>query len=200
MYDTARPAGTTRPSQTELRKRHLKIGSGEAEEVVAPQANTIFVSCPSNIETKHQEVKCFFCREAAGSVGLHEATTFQLDPRVRLCLLILEGMDLLTKLNAGNMVTQEGKYTRKYLLNLWEKGQTMNTQQKDLLSQRWWCLLKNIIWISIKTSPVLKPTELAQLYKSRMEQLIVKHDVRVHTARFKQKLLDHFPNTCAHFR
>lgn len=35
-----------------------------------------------------------------------------------------------------------------------------------------------------------------QLYKSRIEQLVIKHDGRVHTPRSKQILLAHFPNMC----
>lgn len=46
-------------------------------------------------------------------------------------------------------------------------------------------------------SPVFKLAELVQLYKSRMKQLAVKHDGRVHTTCLKQRLLAHFPNMCA---
>lgn len=43
-----------------------------------------------------------------------------------------------------------------------------------------------------ETSPVFKPAELVHLYKSRIEQLGIKHNGRVHTARLKQKMLAHF--------
>ncbi|KAG0715860.1 hypothetical protein GWK47_010980 [Chionoecetes opilio] len=65
-------------------KRHLKIGANEEEEVAA-RKRTRYLSRPSSTETKHQELKCFFCGEALGSAGLHEAATFQLDSRVK-CL------------------------------------------------------------------------------------------------------------------
>ncbi|KAG0723495.1 hypothetical protein GWK47_042631 [Chionoecetes opilio] len=42
-------------------KRHLKIGADE-EEVVA-RKRTRYLSRPSSTETKHQELKCFFCGE-----------------------------------------------------------------------------------------------------------------------------------------
>lgn len=48
-----------------------------------------------------------------------------------------------------------------------------------------------------ETAPVFILADLAQLYTSRMEQLGVKHDGRVHTTRLKQRLLAHFPNMCA---
>ena len=43
-------------------------------------------------------------------------------------------------------------------------------------------------------APVFKFSDLAQLYMSRMEQLEVKLDVRVHTTRLKQRLLAQFSN------
>lgn len=74
-----------RYNQTKLdraEKRQLKIGTDEEEEVVS-RKRTRYLSRPSSTETKHQEVKCFFCGEAPGSAGVHEAATFQLDARVR---------------------------------------------------------------------------------------------------------------------
>ncbi|KAG0712973.1 hypothetical protein GWK47_017260 [Chionoecetes opilio] len=102
-------------------KRHLKIGADEEEEVV-DRKRTRYLSRPSSTETKHQEVKCFFCGEAPGSAGLHEAATFQLDSRVRSCALIMDDMDLLTQLNVGDMVAQEAKYHRNCLLNLYNRA------------------------------------------------------------------------------
>jgi len=55
-------------------KRHLKIGTNEVEEA-ADRKQTRNLSRPSSTESKQLEVKCFFCREAAGSAGLHEAAT-----------------------------------------------------------------------------------------------------------------------------
>lgn len=48
-----------------------------------------------------------------------------------------------------------------------------------------------------KTSPVFKRAELSVLYKSEIEQLWIKHDDKVRMIRLKQRLLAHFPNTCA---
>ena len=73
-------------------KRHLAIGIDEEEEVAA-RKQTRSLSRPSSTETKHQE--CFFCGEAPGMAGLHEAATFQLDARVRSCALILDDLSLI---------------------------------------------------------------------------------------------------------
>ena len=46
--------------------------------------------------------------------------------------------------------------------------------------------------IDEERAPVFKLSNLAQLYTSRLEQLGVKRDVKVHTTRLKQRLLAHF--------
>ena len=43
-------------------------------------------------------------------------------------------------------------------------------------------------------SPVFKLTDIAQLYASRMQQLGVTTDTRMHATRLKQKLLARFPD------
>ncbi|KAG0730358.1 hypothetical protein GWK47_028416 [Chionoecetes opilio] len=210
-------------------KRHLKIGADEEEEVVARKrtryksrhrplytwtahgisAFQVYSGLwlrPSSTETKHQEVKCFFCGEAPGSAGLHEAATFQLDSRVRSCALILDDMDLLTQLNAGDMVAQEAKYHRNCLLNLYNRARKIkemaDKNKDDEHAIAGLVFAELVVFIEEahmddETSPVFKLADLAQLYTSRMEQLGVKHEGRVHTTRLKQRLLAHFPNMCA---
>lgn len=48
------------------------------------------------------------------------------------------------------------------------------------------------------TAPVFKLTVLAQLYKTRMEQLGVDVDTRVHSTRLKEGLLAEFPDMRAY--
>ena len=45
-----------------------------------------------------------------------------------------------------------------------------------------------------KTTPIFKLTELAQLYKSRIEQLKVKVDTRINTTRLRERILAEFPD------
>lgn len=49
-----------------------------------------------------------------------------------------------------------------------------------------------------ETAPVFKLADLTQLYQSRMEQLGVELDPRVHSTRLKQRLLAHFSDMRAH--
>ena len=49
-------------------------------------------------------------------LGLHEASTFQLDKNVRRAATLIGDMQLLGRLSAGDM---EAKYHRNYLLKLY---------------------------------------------------------------------------------
>ncbi|KAJ8394427.1 hypothetical protein AAFF_G00046380 [Aldrovandia affinis] len=49
-----------------------------------------------------------------------------------------------------------------------------------------------------ETAPVFRLADLVQLYQSRIEQLGVQLDTRVHSTRLKQRLLAQFPDMRAH--
>ena len=158
-------------------KRHPAIGVDEEEEVAACK-RTRSLSRPSSTETKHQE--CFFCGEAPGTAGLHEAATFQLDSRVRSCALILDDIDFLTKLNAGDMVAQETKYYRNCLPNLYNRARKIRemagkgADDEHIIAGLAFAEL--VVFIEEAhtddgTAPVFKLADLAQLYTARMEQL-----------------------------
>ena len=64
--------------------------------------------------------------QAAGDDGLHEATTFQVNQCVHVCVKLTKDSVLLAKLSSGDMVTPEAKYHSKCLLAPYcraEKGQ-----------------------------------------------------------------------------
>ena len=65
---------------------------------------------------------CFFCNEPAGTTNLHEASTYQLDMKVRRYALQLEDRKLLVKLSAGNMIALEAKYHRNCLTTLYNNA------------------------------------------------------------------------------
>jgi len=206
MHDTTKPC-RLRYNQTKLdraEKRHLKVGEDDKVEEAGDRKRKRSVLRPSSTELKQQEVKCFFCGETSGSVRLYEAATFQLDSRVRSCARILGDMDLLTKLNAGDMVAQDAKYHRNCLVNLYNRvrknkkmsGKSSNDEQaiEGLAFAQLVVFIEEALTDN-ETAPVFKLAELAQLYASRMEQMLgVKYDRRVHMTRLKQRLLAHFPN------
>ncbi|KAJ8890233.1 hypothetical protein PR048_009741 [Dryococelus australis] len=57
-----------------------------------------------------KETTCFFCNKVAGREGLHDASTSELDARVRTCVRLVEDNDPLGRLSAGDMVALEPKY------------------------------------------------------------------------------------------
>ena len=58
--------------------------------------------------TSKLDQKCFFCSETSGT--LHEASTFNMDTKVRDCALLLQDSKLLAKLSAGDLISQEAVY------------------------------------------------------------------------------------------
>ena len=145
---------------------------------------------------------CFFCGQPPGDSVLHEAATFQIDERVRTCAKLLQDTELIAKLSAGDMVALEAKYHTKCLVGLYNrarkaKSKRLNGVCEEEVASRI-AFAELVMYIEeIRNSdeqqaPVFKLSDLAQLYVSRMEQLGVKLDARVHTTRLKQRLLAQF--------
>jgi len=156
-----------------------------------------------NSEVSSQEVRCFFCGQSSGTIGLHEAATFQIDERVRACAVLLGDTELLAKLSPGDMVALDAKYHTKCLVGLYNRARKAKadglkgTDQKEMFSGIVFAELVMYIeeaHLDGDTAPVFKLVDLAQLYNSRMEQLGLKVDTRLHTTRLKERLLAHFPD------
>lgn len=148
-----------------------------------------------------QNNACFFCGEPPGDSGIHEAATHQIYKRVHTCAVLLEDTALLAKLSAGDMVAQDAKYHSKCLASLYNRARSVKsrgevTDKTDEFSGIAFAEL--VIYIEEVRqadelgAPVFKLSDLAQLYSSRMEQLGVKLETRVHTTRLKDRLLAQF--------
>jgi len=74
---------------------------------------------------------CFFCDHASGT--LHQASTFNMDARVRKCAIQLQERVLLTKLSAGDLISQEAVYRSNCLVTLYNKAQRFseNTEGEE---------------------------------------------------------------------
>ena len=57
---------------------------------------------PSTGQAKSVEPTCFFCEEPAGSTILDQASTFDIDLRVRKCAHELQDTKILAKLTPGD--------------------------------------------------------------------------------------------------
>ena len=64
----------------------------------------------SSIDLKDDKCLSFLCNKPAGSVGLHNASTYDIDVKARKCAIELEDTAFLAKLEPGDMITLEAKY------------------------------------------------------------------------------------------
>ena len=68
---------------------------------------------------------CIFCDQPAGSEGLHNASTYKIDKRVRQHLLDLQDTVLLAKLAAADMIAIEAKYHKSCLTALYNRARAV---------------------------------------------------------------------------
>ncbi|CAJ1048465.1 hypothetical protein GWK47_003689 [Xyrichtys novacula] len=146
-------------------------------------------SQPSQTPEMRQDI-CFFCKQPTGNEGLHEAATFQVDNQVHAAATLLQDTELLGQLSAGDMVAIEAKYHTRCLIGLYNRVRRANLEGLEA---------QLVLYIEETrqhdgSAPVFKLSELVQLYKSRMEQLGVEVDSRVHSTRLKERLLCEFPD------
>lgn len=91
------------------------------EEPGSPQRCKFTRAC-SGATTSKAVKSCFFC--GSSSETLHEASTFNIDTRVRECAHQLQDKVLIAKLSAvGDMISQEAVYHAKCLVALYNKAQ-----------------------------------------------------------------------------
>jgi hypothetical protein len=154
----------------------------------------------SSIE--HSTDVCFFCGQSAVVDVLHNASTFGLDTRVRQCALALQDKPLLAKLSSGDLIAQEAKYHVQCLASLYNRSRDTKEQESNaddvnhgiafagLVSYIEEMRMDNLV------APVLKLTDLVNLYSDRLEQLGT--HVYVHSTRLKDRILSYFPDMDAH--
>ena len=101
-------------NNTKLQRAEKRTFMTEGEINDAPGVckRTRFHSRSSSTE-KAQEAQCFFSRQPAGTDGVHEVATFQMDSKVRDWATILT--ELRGRLSAWDMGAQDAKYHKKRL-------------------------------------------------------------------------------------
>ena len=92
-------------------------GSIKAQKEMVLHASAVDSRLQSSLTPS--EASCFFCGQAAGTDGLHNVTTFQMDQRVHESAELTEESLLLAKLSLTDMVALEAKYHTKCLLALY---------------------------------------------------------------------------------
>ena len=178
--------------RVEKRKRQEEPGS--------PQRSKFTRAC-SGATTSKPEKSCFFCGSSSGT--LHEASTFNIDTRVRDCANQLHDKVLIAKLTAvGNMISQEAVYHAKCLVELYNKAErskqsTTNGNEKRIQG----IALAQVVAYMEETRSETKgsaPTvfrlaELTDMYSSCLAQLGVQVSGRVHSTDLKERLLANVP-------
>uniref|UniRef100_UPI00358EC93F uncharacterized protein isoform X1 n=1 Tax=Myxine glutinosa TaxID=7769 RepID=UPI00358EC93F len=147
---------------------------------------------------------CFFCQKSSGKDQLHDVSTFKTDRRVRECAALVEDDDLLRRLSGGDMIALESKYHAKCLASLYYRASTIQTEQApadyrdNMRHSTAFAELVTFIEESRfedpATAPVFKLADLSNLYSSRLEQLGIKHESRIHSTKLKQRILSRFPD------
>ena len=126
-----------------------------------------------------------------------------MDKRVRSCTTLLGDTELLGRLNAGDMVALEAKYHTQCLVGLYNHARKVRLEgiqdsykeQATSASQTAFAelvLYTDEMRLDEEPAPVFKLDELTKLYHSGIEQLGIKLDTRVLSARLRERLLVEF--------
>lgn len=126
----------------------------------------------------HSTEVCFFCDKPAAGDDLCNAATFQLDICVRQCALKLQDKPLLAKLSAGDLIAQEAKYHTQCLVSLYNRARDKKPQESNVDDVNHGIALAGLVSYIEEVrmdnplvAPVFKPTDLVNLYSTRLEQL-----------------------------
>ena len=145
------------------------------------------------------------CQATAGSAGLHNASTYSIDTNVRRIAVELEDTALLAKLAAGDMIAIEAKYHHDCLRRLYNRGRKVvhKSNNEDDLCLHGKAFAELVAFPEGTNSdddsaPVFKLTDIAQMYKTRVEQLGGIVATRIHTTKLKNRLLSVLPDLRAY--
>ena len=162
---------------------------GEVNDAPGVCKRTRFHSRSSSTE-KAQEAQCFFCRQPAGTDGVHEVATFQMDSKVRDWATILT--ELLGRLSAWDMVAQDAKYHKKCLSVLHNRvrkaeseGPKYKANEREVSGIVLAVLYIEEARLDEEMAQMFKLAYLVELYQSIMQQLGVKLDTRIHSTLLK---------------
>ena len=186
-------------------KQALQRVSRKQTKQRSKNAGTSDVQTPSAFSHTTALDLCFFCNEPAGTTNLHKALTRKVDMKVRRCALQLEERKPPAKLSAGDMIALESKYHLNCLTTLYNKARQATEKQEK---EENYSHLHGIAFAELvaymedmrdkESVSVFKLTDMASLYKKRLQQLGVTVGIRIHSTRLKVRLLSALPDLTAH--
>lgn len=147
------------------------------------------------------ETVCIFCDQEGGSAGLHKASTFGIDQKVRKCATELRDTNLLAKLAAGDMVALDAQYHTKCLAKLYKRAELSRQASGERSSENMSHGIAFAELVShietfremVEAKPVFKMQDLRTLYVHRLHELGFQ-DAQVHTTRLKERILSAVPD------
>lgn len=175
--------------------------SGQQSSTGTPTVHTR--SAAAHRLPQSTEPICFFCNKQAGTADLHEAATKEIDKHVRRCATELGDTELLAKLSAGDMIAIEAKYHRNCLRALYNKIRPAALKDEDADRLHGIAFAELVVFMEDMhadedNAPVFKLSDVANLHKTRLEQLGATVTNRIHTTRLKDRLLSVLPDLRAH--
>ena len=164
------------------------------------------------IETRQSslpsERTCFFCDSPSTTKNpLHLVQSFRLDRCVRRCANLLKDNLLHAKLQNGDMIAQDAMYHKSCLNNLYKKesekqleGHYSDEERKlhgiafgEIIS-----FIEESVTEAIDNIPIFKLSDLIKMYNSRLKELGIHLETRIHSTRFKERLLSQFEDMSAY--
>ena len=195
-----------------------KINSTEIKRVAKRKAESEEgCSCkPSPVKTrrssgdaanKGSDSHCLFCDKSEGD--LHEASTKQLDEKVRKYATELRDTNLLAKLAAGSdMVAIDAVYHTKCIVAFYNRARRLYSETEDNKENRRQHAMAFAELVSYledfreieNTLPVFTLADLSKLYSSILKNLGAEQQSRVHTTRLREKLEAELPDLVSYKR
>lgn len=185
------------------RARNQKLGKDKKKRGTTgedgPKSCKIPRSCP-NFSV------CFLCEEEKSTSTLRQVMTMKLSYRLKEVAMTLNDGKLLSRLSAGDAIAQELKYHPDCLAKLYNKerahwrklsrerdGNEMETYAyPTAFSELVAYITETKAMSSEGSATVFQLSELAKLYKRRLEQLGIE-DPEINTTRLKEKLMTQLP-------
>jgi len=141
----------------------------------------------------------FFCHEETGR--LHQASTYKLNNRVLQIAKLLNDVEIINKLTERDMMAWESVYHSDCLIKFYKKGKEIEQVSggSDVDSQiSCTAFVELTIYMSDcaeeDKSAVFKLDDLIKFYEKQISDLGGRVDGKIHSTRFKNRLLSHFEN------
>ena len=156
---------------------------------------------------KGSESHCLFCDKSDGD--LHEASTKQIDEKVRKYATELRDSKLLAKLAAGSdMVAIDAVYHTKCIVAFYNRARRLYGETEDNKENRRQYAIAFAELVSYleafrevqDTLPVFTLAELSKLYSLILENLGAEQPSRIHTTRLREKLEAALPDLVSYKR